>query len=197
MRLFIFRLSLIFLRLKVWLNSDHLAACCFCSASRLAQSNISITRYYAMKTFVDGHRGGSLRAMWLCLPLAVSAPALSQSVPPPSTSSAAPMTAAGGLSVSPKNGQTADQQAADRYACYTWAVKESKWDPATQHGSAAGLATYQRAMTACLEGRGYSVTPAAAPSPAAPPAPASVGTRTTLYAASSPPELKYRPFEVQ
>jgi opacity protein-like surface antigen len=101
------------------------------------------------------------------------------------------------LYVSPKNGQTADQQAADRYACYTWAVKESNFDPSAQGGGSEGLETYRRAMTACLDGRGYSVTRAAAPSPAAPFAPANVRSWTMPYAASRPPELKYHPFEVQ
>jgi hypothetical protein len=80
-----------------------------------------------MKTLISGSPGCLLRAVWLCLTLAAAAPALSQSAPPPSTSStSAPLTAAGGLYVSPKNGQTVDQQAADRYACYTcgrWATR--------------------------------------------------------------------------
>ncbi len=173
-----------------------------------------------MKTLINGSPGCWLRAVWLWLPLVASAPALSQSAPPLSASSAgAPMTVAGGLYVSPKNGQTTDQQSADRYACYTWAVKESRWDPSAPRGSssgdytnsadgdispldepngnAAGLEKYRRAMTACLEGRGYSVTPVAAPSPAAPSTPASVRSRTMLSSASSPPELKYHPFEMQ
>jgi opacity protein-like surface antigen len=153
-------------------------------------------------TLIDGRPSDLLRAISLGLSLAVSAPAMSQSPPPtsaapPSTSSAAPMSVAGGLSVSPKNGQTADQQSADRYACYNWAVKESNWDPATQHGSASGLAKYRQAMTACLEGRGYSVAPEAVPSPAAPAAAASAGALTTVHTASGPAELRYRPFEVQ
>jgi opacity protein-like surface antigen len=136
--------------------------------------------------------------VWLGLPLAASAPALSQSAPSPSTSSAsAPVTAAGGLYVSPNNGQTVDQQAVDRYACYTWAVKESNFDPSAGGGRSEGLETYRRAMAACLEGRGYSVTPAVAPTPAAPSAPANVRYQTMPYAASSPPELKYHPFEFQ
>jgi hypothetical protein len=41
----------------------------------------------------------------------------------------------------PKNGQTQEQQAADQYECHSWSRREQ----------------YQRAMTACLEARGYSV----------------------------------------
>jgi hypothetical protein len=82
------------------------------------------------------------------------------------------------LFVYPKNGQSADQQARDRFECHTWARDQSGFDP-TQPGSAAapdapppGAAPpaaaamtaspakrqdYLRAETACLEGRGYSV----------------------------------------
>jgi hypothetical protein len=57
----------------------------------------------------------------------------------------------------PKNGQTDEQQASDRYQCHQWAVSQSGYDP-TRNGSAtAGQGDYQRAMTACMEGRGYSV----------------------------------------
>jgi hypothetical protein len=149
-----------------------------------------------MKAFINGGPGCLLRAVWVWLPLAASAPALSQSAPP-TPSSDAPMIAAGGLYVSPENGQTADQQAADRYQCYTWAVRESKFDPSSQAGRTDGLEDYRRAMTACLQGRGYSVSRAIAPSPAAPSATANVRYGTRTYAVSSPPELKYHPFEVQ
>jgi hypothetical protein len=64
----------------------------------------------------------------------------------------------------PRNGQTAEQQSADRFECHTWARSQTGFDP-TQPGvevpPAAGAnaprEAYQRAMTACLEARGYSV----------------------------------------
>jgi hypothetical protein len=63
----------------------------------------------------------------------------------------------------PKNGQTADQQAADRYECHDWAKNQTGFDP-TQPGGGVGPGDngskreqYQRAMGACLEARGYSV----------------------------------------
>jgi hypothetical protein len=77
----------------------------------------------------------------------------------------------------PKNNQSAEQQASDRYECYRWAKDQTGFDP-TQPGSVAaadaakpGVSTaaqprpaspgqrqdYLRAQTACLEGRGYSV----------------------------------------
>lgn len=59
----------------------------------------------------------------------------------------------------PKNGQTDEQQATDRYQCHQWAVSQSGYDPTRNAaGSAAGQqGDYHRALTACMEGRGYSV----------------------------------------
>lgn len=67
------------------------------------------------------------------------------------------------LFVYPKNGQSAEQQSTDRYECHTWAADQTRYDP-TQPDSGTSpqqasdqRAAYFRAMTACLEGRGYSV----------------------------------------
>jgi hypothetical protein len=49
----------------------------------------------------------------------------------------------------PKNGQSAEQQAADKAACQQWAQEQV--GQVAQNGS-----DYQRAMVACVEGRGYS-----------------------------------------
>jgi hypothetical protein len=61
----------------------------------------------------------------------------------------------------PKNGQTAEQQEQDRYECHRWAADQSGFDPTQNLGPAAPDAAkrgqYQHAMTACLEGRGYTV----------------------------------------
>ena len=63
----------------------------------------------------------------------------------------------------PQSGQTAEQQASDKYACHKWAQSQSGFDPTQQSGGVppdqAGTArdSYQRAMSACLEGKGYSV----------------------------------------
>jgi hypothetical protein len=48
----------------------------------------------------------------------------------------------------PTNGQSEQQQAADRAECDRWA--------ATQAGSASGSPDYRRAVIACFQGRGYS-----------------------------------------
>jgi Family of unknown function (DUF6515) len=59
----------------------------------------------------------------------------------------------------PKNGQSADQQARDRYECYRFAVGQTGFDP--MHPGGAGRveqqSDYERAQAACFEGRGYSV----------------------------------------
>ena len=63
----------------------------------------------------------------------------------------------------PKNGQTPDQQSADRFECYRWSKTQTGFDPAQSGGgvpadqSGAKREQYRRAMTACLEARGYSV----------------------------------------
>jgi len=65
--------------------------------------------------------------------------------------------------VYPRNGQTADQQAADRYECHSWSKTQTGFDPTQPGGAVPGSQTassreqYQRAITACLEARGYSV----------------------------------------
>ena len=63
----------------------------------------------------------------------------------------------------PKNGQTQEQQSADQYECHDWSKNQTGFDPTQQGGGVAPDETgsrreqYQRAMTACLEARGYSV----------------------------------------
>ena len=58
----------------------------------------------------------------------------------------------------PKSGQSADQQANDKYECHSWAVTQSGFDPAQRStASARERDDYMRAQAACLVGRGYSV----------------------------------------
>ena len=66
--------------------------------------------------------------------------------------------------VYPRQGQSEELQAKDRYECHSWAVSQTNFDP-TQ--SSAGdipealrnqmRADYQRAQGACLDGRGYTM----------------------------------------
>jgi hypothetical protein len=65
--------------------------------------------------------------------------------------------------VYPKNGQSEAQQATDRYECHRWAADQTSFDPTKPGDNPAAYQTsdgriaYFRALTACLEGRGYSV----------------------------------------
>jgi hypothetical protein len=57
--------------------------------------------------------------------------------------------AAGQIFMYPKNGQSAEQQASDKAECQRWASEQA--GQVSQNGS-----DYNRAMVACVEGRGYS-----------------------------------------
>jgi hypothetical protein len=67
------------------------------------------------------------------------------------------------LFIYPRNGQTPDQQSRDQYACHTWAQSQTGFDPTAPNGGVppgqtpSARADYNRAMSACLEGRGYTV----------------------------------------
>jgi hypothetical protein len=63
------------------------------------------------------------------------------------------------LMVYPKSGQSEYQQATDRYECYRWAISQLGYDPTTAGSETAprDLTDYNRAQTACLTARGYSV----------------------------------------
>ena len=89
------------------------------------------------------------------------------SSPPPDGGDGAPPGPSPGSAadfiIYPKNGQTRDQQAADEYECHNWARTQSGFDP-TQPGGGVppgdadrGHSNYDRAMSACLQGRGYQV----------------------------------------
>jgi len=56
----------------------------------------------------------------------------------------------------PKDGQSDEQQSTDRYECHKWAVAQSGFDPTQTSRATGNSADYRRAMTACLDGRGYS-----------------------------------------
>jgi len=83
--------------------------------------------------------------------------------PPPATDIREEPPIAETLFIYPKKGQTAQQQATDRYECHRWSADQTGFDPTQPGGSVAETehaqkhADYQRAMKACLEGRNYSV----------------------------------------
>lgn len=67
------------------------------------------------------------------------------------------------LFIYPKKNQSEEKQAADRYQCHRWALKQTGFDPTTPGGGVAAnqyvakRTGYYRAMKACLEGLAYSV----------------------------------------
>jgi len=76
--------------------------------------------------------------------------------PPPSDSGQ------GDLIIYPKNGQTKEQQSADQFECNNWAKGQTGFDPTQPSGGVSGnpdaaRSNYDRAMSACLQGRGYQV----------------------------------------
>lgn len=80
----------------------------------------------------------------------------------PSSASSAPANPTG-VAIHPRNGQSEDQQAMDRYECYRFAVGQTGFDPLSSNTGMPPAdverhdAEYSRAQAACLEGRGYSL----------------------------------------
>ncbi len=152
------------------------------------------------------------RALRVLLLLAASTPAVAQYVSSgsPPESNAASAASAENLQIVPNKGQSAQQQATDRYQCHTWATGQTGFDPSEpptgmSPGETARRASdYRRAMTACLEGRGYTVrfieAPAAPPGNAAAAAAGAPSPTEPSYLGSgysSVATLTYRPLSVQ
>lgn len=83
--------------------------------------------------------------------------------PPPGTPDNTPASSTEQTFVYPKNGQSEEQTAKDRYECYRWAADQSGFDPTKTAGGVDASDTasksdeYKRAEAACLDARGYSV----------------------------------------
>jgi hypothetical protein len=83
--------------------------------------------------------------------------------PPPEAEVTEQPAAPDELFVYPKQGQSEQQQATDRYQCHRWSADQTGFDPTQPGGKVAETqyadkrSDYQRAMKACLEARGYSV----------------------------------------
>ena len=92
-------------------------------------------------------------------------PGVGFEVAPPPVEGTPPATGPDRTYVYPRNGQSAQQQASDEYECHRWAVGQTGFDPtAVATTTIVGTAPtptqrndYQRARSACLEGRGYTV----------------------------------------
>lgn len=57
----------------------------------------------------------------------------------------------------PAKGQSQHQLNADRYSCHLWAVKQTGFDPSANNPNLSLKPDYDRAMSACLEAKGYVV----------------------------------------
>lgn len=56
----------------------------------------------------------------------------------------------------PRNGQSDEQMANDRYECHSWAVGQTGFDPTRGGQQSGNRDDYRRAMISCLDARGYS-----------------------------------------
>ena len=87
------------------------------------------------------------------------------SLPPMNSNSGHPQSSNTGQATSdqwfvyPSRGQSQQQVASDRYECNRWATNESGYDPElrSHRNPETGPVAYGRALSACLEGRGYAV----------------------------------------
>lgn len=61
------------------------------------------------------------------------------------------------LIVYPARGQSDDQRSQDRYECHRWAVGQTGFDPSANDQDYSMKPDYNRAISACLEARGYVV----------------------------------------
>ncbi|MEO7775767.1 MAG: DUF6515 family protein [Steroidobacteraceae bacterium] len=61
------------------------------------------------------------------------------------------------LYVYPTKGQSEKQQADDKYECHRWSFDQTGYDPTQMSHDASQREQYDRALSACLTARGYSV----------------------------------------
>jgi Outer membrane protein beta-barrel domain len=104
-----------------------------------------------------------------------------------------PAAPTGEPAILPDHGQDKNQLQFDRYECYGWAKGQTGYDP-SQPGNRISQDNYRRAFSACMSGRGYTVSYGAAPSssPPVPPPPPPPPIYMRQYRWESP-ELVYRP----
>lgn len=105
---------------------------------------------------------------------------------------------ADGLQILANSSQTQTQTELDLYACATWATDQTGFDPITHAGgippaeSTARDSEYRRAMAACLQGRGYSVSMTTTPAPTAvSPAPRPVAAVSTANSPAPPGKWEF------
>jgi Family of unknown function (DUF6515) len=123
----------------------------------------SVPYYYSNDVYyVQGPQGYTVVAPPPANVVVLQPPPTTVVVPPPPPAPPPGNIAQGPdqLFIYPRQGQGEQQQATDRYECHRWAVSQTGYDPTLAPGGAPiaqKQAEYQRAMSACLDGRGYTV----------------------------------------
>jgi hypothetical protein len=97
------------------------------------------------------------------VPGVVRQPTRAYTPPPPRPPSQGQMSG-GPLSIYPRQGQSQEQQAKDLTECHSWAVGQTGYDPTNSppdnrpgNQMAQMNVNFQRAISACLDGRGYTL----------------------------------------
>jgi hypothetical protein len=113
----------------------------------------SVPYYYADEVYYVRTPAGSYQVV---APPPVEEVTYVEAPPRPPASAPVPSAPVDGLFVYPRNGQTPTQTAFDRIDCVKWAIGQTGFDP-SQGGDNTARANFQRAASACLDARGYSV----------------------------------------
>lgn len=109
-----------------------------------------IPYYYANDVYYTQTTGGYI----------VVEPPKGEASPAPSQTDQTPTSQ---VFIYPRQGQNEKKQADDRYECHRWAVSQTGYDPTKPPANLSSAqmiqkrADYQRASSACLDGRGYTV----------------------------------------
>lgn len=74
----------------------------------------------------------------------------------PSAAEVAAVASRLGLTIYAAKSQTSEQQARDERRCYAWAHSQTGIDPQAEAHAAQTTGTFAKAMSACLEGKGYT-----------------------------------------
>jgi hypothetical protein len=108
-----------------------------------------IPYYYANETYYTRTAGGYA---------VVEPPQGDASETPPATADSTESK----MFIYPRNGQSEEQQANDRYECHKWSVDQTNYDPTRNNPAIPAeqiiqkRVDYQRAIGSCLDGRGYT-----------------------------------------
>ena len=112
-----------------------------------------IPYYYANETYYTQTAGGYVVA---------EPPQGDVSQTPPTNTEGTTASTENKMFIYPRNNQSEEQQAKDRYECHKWSVNQTNYDPTRIPSGMSddqimqNRADYQRAMGVCLDSRGYT-----------------------------------------